>query len=90
MAARHSLVACFLPKLREGQAGSGMHCHLSLWDGDTSLMHDPAGRHGLSAVSEAFLAGVLDHLPALLCFTTPSTNSFRCALRRGPLSLHLH
>jgi glutamine synthetase len=32
---------------------------------------------GLSAVGEAFLAGILAHLPALMCFTTPSPNSFR-------------
>ena len=27
----HGLVACFLPKPFQGQAGSACHCHLSLW-----------------------------------------------------------
>ncbi|EFN50945.1 hypothetical protein CHLNCDRAFT_141615 [Chlorella variabilis] len=32
---------------------------------------------GLAPEGEAFLAGVLRHLPALTCFTSPSPNSFR-------------
>ena len=32
---------------------------------------------GLSADGEAFLAGVLRHLPALMLFTAPSPNSYR-------------
>ena len=35
------------------------------------------GPLGLAPDGESFLAGVLAHLPALLCFTTPSPNSFR-------------
>lgn len=77
VAARHGLVTSFLPKLLDGQAGSGMHCHLSLWRGDESCNRVGAGRHGLAPESEAFLAGVLAHLPALACLTTPSPNSFR-------------
>ncbi len=31
MAAKHGLVASFLPKLDAAQAGSGQHLHISLW-----------------------------------------------------------
>lgn len=36
-----------------------------------------AGVQGLAPDGEAFLAGVLKHLPALMLFTTPSPNSYR-------------
>jgi glutamine synthetase len=72
------LVASFLPKLDAAAAGSGLHCHFSLRGGATA---DAARPHGLSALGEAFAAGVLAHLPALLAFTAPSPNSER---RRAP------
>lgn len=36
-----------------------------------------AAVQGLCPKGEAFLAGVLKHLPALMVFTTPSPNSYR-------------
>ena len=40
-------------------------------------MADPKGRYGVSAVGYHFVAGVLEHLPALLALTCPSVNSYR-------------
>jgi glutamine synthetase len=40
-------------------------------------MHDPRGRYGVSALGYHFIAGVLEHLPALLALTCPSVNSYR-------------
>ena len=40
-------------------------------------MHDPKGRFGVSALGYHFVAGVLEHLPALLALTCPSVNSYR-------------
>ena len=52
--------------------------HFSLWDADgRSALYDPAAERGLSAVGRQFLAGVLEHLPALVALTTPSYNSSR-------------
>lgn len=36
----------------------------------------PPGSYPLTAAANSFLAGVLDHLPALLPFTAPSLNSY--------------
>ncbi|PRW21027.1 ligase [Chlorella sorokiniana] len=96
VAAKHELVASFLPKLFNGEAASGRHCHFSVWRGDTNLFaHEaapapaaagaaapPPGEgeaavRGLDPDGEAFLAGVLRHLPALMVFTTPAPNSYR-------------
>jgi glutamine synthetase len=40
-------------------------------------MYDPKDRYGVSALGYHFIAGVLDHLPALLALTCPSVNSYR-------------
>ncbi len=75
----HGLLASFAPKPYPEQIGSGAHVHFSLWDRDgrRSLLYDPAAPHGLSDTGRHFIAGVLEHLPALVALTTPSYNSFR-------------
>lgn len=74
VARRHGLIASFLPKVFEGQAGNGCHCHSSFSGNAMADAHRP---HGLSIYGEWFIAGILEHLPALMAFTTPTTNSYR-------------
>lgn len=71
------LRASFLPKIFPDQAGSGCHLHLSLWRNLKNLVPDPSRRYWLSDVARAFMAGLLDHLPALMAVTTPIPNSYR-------------
>lgn len=75
---RHGLLASFAPRPFPDAIGSGAHVHFSLWntDGTTNLMHDPADPFAVSALGRAFLAGVLDHLPALVALTCPSYLSY--------------
>lgn len=73
----HNLTASFLPKIFPDAAGSGCHIHLSLWRNGQNLLPDPQGVCGLSQIGQAFIAGILDHLPALMALTTPSNNSYR-------------
>ncbi len=50
---RRSSRACyatFMPKPLAGVQGSGMHTHLSLFEGDTNAFHDPGDPYGLSKV----------------------------------------
>jgi glutamine synthetase len=79
VAARRGLVASLAPKPWADAAGNGGHIHFSLWDlgMERNVLHDPAGRFGLSATAERFIAGILDHLPGLLALTAPSFNSYR-------------
>jgi glutamine synthetase len=79
VAARHGLLASFAPKPFPNEAGNGSHVHFSLWGArdDTNAFHSPTGHHALSAVAQAFIGGVLAHLPALLSLTAPSVNSYR-------------
>ncbi|MEL6224400.1 MAG: glutamine synthetase family protein [Cyanobacteria bacterium J06627_8] len=80
-ALRHHLQASFMPKLFADSAGSGCHLHLSLWRDGQNLIPHNQHPNTLSAIAQAFVAGILDHLPALMALTTPSTNSYR---RLGP------
>jgi glutamine synthetase len=83
VARQHGLFASFAPKPFLDQAGSGAHIHCSLWGANGSahagknLLHDPAGRGGLSQLGYHFIGGVLAHLPALMALTCGSPNSYR-------------
>jgi glutamine synthetase len=78
VALEHGLYASFAPKPYADEIGSGAHVHLSLWNDDgRSSLYDPGAPGGLSTVGRHFIAGVNEHLPALVALTTPSFNSFR-------------
>lgn len=79
VALRHGLLASFAPKPYPEQIGSGAHVHFSLWDvkGKRSLLYDRDADRGLSKLGRHFIAGVVEHLPALVALTTPSYNSYR-------------
>src|SRR5436853_3052683 len=76
VAAQHGLVASLAPKPWPGGAGNGGHIHFSLWEGERNRFHDSAAQDFLSRQARAFLAGVLEHLPALCGLTAPSFNSY--------------
>ena len=76
----HGLIASFAPKPYPDGIGSGAHIHFSLWtpDGSRNLLYDEAAGPDrlLSGVGRAFVAGVMEHLPALVALTCPSYNSY--------------
>jgi len=79
VAYQHNLYASLAPKPFPDQAGNGAHIHFSLWDkaGKRSVMYDPNDPYGISKPGYHFIAGILDHLPALLALTCPTYNSYR-------------
>jgi glutamine synthetase len=79
VAYQYNLYASLAPKPFLDQAGNGAHIHFSLWDkaGKRNVMHDPNDKYGMSELGYHFIAGVLDHLPALLALTCPTYNSYR-------------
>ena len=79
VAYQHNLYASLAPKPFADQAGNGAHIHFSLWDkaGKRNVMYNPNDQYGVSKLGYHFIAGVLDHLPALLALTCPTYNSYR-------------
>ena len=67
----------FMPKPIFEDNGSGMHTHQSLWKDGTNLFFDEVGYAGLSDMARWYIGGLLQHAPALLAFTNPTTNSYR-------------
>ncbi|MEC7878618.1 MAG: glutamine synthetase family protein [Actinomycetota bacterium] len=69
--------ATFMPKpIDEGQ-GSGMHTHMSLFQGDVNVFHDPGDVLGLSDVARKFMAGILYHAPEFTAVTNQLINSYK-------------
>ena len=69
---------CFMPKPFMGVSANGCHHNISLWEGDVNKFKpegdDPQmpGQVGLWAIG-----GMLKHLSALTCLSSPTVNSYR-------------
>jgi len=77
VARRAGKTVTFMPKPIFGDNGSGMHVHLSLWQGETPLFAEVGGYAGLSEMARHFIGGLLTHAPAVLALAAPTTNSYR-------------
>lgn len=76
VAENHGMTATFMAKPYEAFAGSGLHIHLSLRDGQgNNVLCDGSGRH--SGLMRAALAGMLDLMPASMALLAPNVNAFR-------------
>ncbi len=69
--------ATFMPKPIYGEAGSGMHVHMHLFQKGKPLFYDENGYSQLSDTALYFIGGLLTHARALCAFTNPSTNSYK-------------
>jgi len=78
IAAQHDLHATFMPKPIAKINGSGMHTHLSLFteDGENAF-HDADDEFDLSETAKQFLAGILEHAPAITAVANPTVNSYK-------------
>ena len=77
IALRRGQFATFLPKPQEGVQGSGMHTHLSLFEGDRNAFSDPGDEYGLSKVARGFIAGMLAHAREITAVTNQLVNSYK-------------
>ncbi len=73
----HDVHATFMPKPISGINGSGMHTHISLFEDGDNAFHDGDDEFNLSETAYSFLAGVLEHAPALTAVCNPIVNSYK-------------
>ncbi|HEY6595071.1 MAG TPA: glutamine synthetase family protein, partial [Asanoa sp.] len=69
--------ATFMPKPFTDQPGSGMHTHLSLFEGERNAFHDASDPMKLSKVARAFIAGLLVHAREYTAVTNQWVNSYK-------------
>ncbi len=83
LAEQHGSLFSMMPKPFANQPGSGMHFHVSLWEGAGDDAHcvfrDLAGdvHSGASPLARQFIAGVLQHSAALCAIAAPTVNSYK-------------
>ena len=83
LAAARGMYATFMPKPRTDLPGSGMHTHMSLFEGNQNAFHDSSDEYHLSKVAKAFTAGVLRHAREITAVTNQWVNSYK-RLTLGP------
>jgi len=89
VAADLGVYATFMPKPIEGAFGSGMHTHLSLFEGDVNAFHDPGDEHGLSKVGRSFIAGLLHHAREITAVTNQTVNSYKRLIAGYEAPVHI-
>ncbi|MBW4719380.1 type I glutamate--ammonia ligase [Saccharothrix obliqua] len=69
--------ASFMPKPFTDQPGSGMHTHVSLFEGDRNAFYDAEDPYQLSETGKAFVAGLLRHAREISGVTNQWVNSYK-------------
>lgn len=77
IAKRHGQYATFMPKPKQGAAGSGMHINMSLFKDGKNIFQDPTGELGLSREAYYFIGGIMKHMKAMTVVTNPLVNSYK-------------
>jgi glutamine synthetase len=69
--------ASFMPKPLVDHPGSGMHTHLSLFEGERNAFYEAGAQYQLSKVGRAFIAGLLRHAHEITAVTNQWVNSYK-------------
>jgi len=77
VALEQGIYASFMPKPFAEYPGSGMHTHLSLFEGDRNAFFEAGSEYQLSKVGRAFIAGILRHAPEITAVTNQWVNSYK-------------
>ncbi|TFC79582.1 glutamine synthetase [Cryobacterium cheniae] len=77
VAIEQGVYATFMPKPMSEHPGSGMHTHLSLFEGDTNAFFEAGAQYQLSKTGRQFIAGLLKHAPEITAVTNQFVNSYK-------------
>jgi glutamine synthetase len=81
--------ATFMPKPLTDQPGSGMHTHVSLFEGDRNAFYEAGSEYQLSKTGRQFIAGVLQHASEITVVTNQWVNSYKRLLGGGEAPAHI-
>ncbi len=77
VAIEQGVYATFMPKPLGGKPGSGMHTHMSLFEGDVNAFYEEGAEYQLSRVGRQFIAGILRHANEISVVTNQFVNSYK-------------
>ena len=77
VARMHGLYATFMPKPANGQNGSGMHVHQSLWKGGKNIFFSEKGTYHLSEIALHYMAGLMSHAREISAVLSQWVNSYK-------------
>ncbi|MXG88501.1 glutamine synthetase family protein [Nocardioides flavescens] len=69
--------ASFMPKPFTTHPGSGMHTHVSLFEGDQNAFYEAGAEYQLSRTGRQFIAGILHHAAEISVVTNQWVNSYK-------------
>ena len=69
--------ASFMPKPLADAPGSGMHTHLSLFEGDSNAFYEAGQEFNMSLTARQFAAGILYHAAEICAVTDQYVNSYK-------------
>jgi glutamine synthetase len=77
VALQQGVYASFMPKPFTEYPGSGMHTHMSLFEGDRNVFYEPGAEFQLSKLGRAFIAGLLRHAAEITAVCNQWVNSYK-------------
>ncbi|KAB7744665.1 type I glutamate--ammonia ligase [Nostocoides sp. F2B08] len=89
VALEQGVFASFMPKPFADHPGSGMHTHLSLFEGDSNAFYEAGAPYQLSKVGRQFIAGLLTHGAEITAVTNQWVNSYKRLWGGGEAPAHL-
>jgi glutamine synthetase len=89
VALQQGLYASFMPKPFAQYPGSGMHTHMSLFEGDKNAFYEPGAAFQLSKVGKSFVAGILHHAGEITAILNQWVNSYKRLAGGGEAPAHV-
>ena len=89
VALEQGVFASFMPKPFAEHPGSGMHTHMSLFEGDSNAFYEAGAPYQLSKVGRQFIAGLLRHGAEITAVTNQWVNSYKRLWGGGEAPAHL-
>ena len=89
VALEQGIYASFMPKPFSEHPGSGMHTHMSLFEGDSNAFYEAGAPYQLSKVGRQFIAGLLRHGAEITAVTNQWVNSYKRLWGGGEAPAHL-